>query len=82
MKATARRVMVSVLALSCLPFITTAQTIPGCTSDVRRDPPRQVYTCAGGLVIEAEAAARLIFIVPSPDSPPNAVRLWHASRIE
>lgn len=75
MNDTARRLMGPVLALSCLPFITTAETIPGCTSEIRRDPPRQVYSCAGGLVIEAEAAARLTFIVPSQDGPPNAVRL-------
>jgi FecR protein len=75
MKVNARRLIVPVLALSWLPFITAAETIPGCTFEVRPDPPRQVYTCEGGLVIEAEAAARLTFIVPSSDSPPNAVRL-------
>jgi hypothetical protein len=72
---TARCLMVSVLALGCMPFIAAAEPVPGCTSEIRRDPPRQIFTCAGGLVIEAEAAARLTFIVPSPDGPPNALRL-------
>ena len=35
----------------------SAQQIPGCTSAVVMDPPRTVFRCNGGLIIEAEAFA-------------------------
>jgi hypothetical protein len=62
-------------ALALLPAVGTAETIAGCTKSVLHDPLRQVYTCQGGLLIEAEAASKLTFIVPTPEGPPNGVRL-------
>lgn len=51
----------SVLSLYCLLTFATAalaQPPPGCTATPRTDPPRTVFTCAGGLVLEAETATR------------------------
>lgn len=62
-------------ALICQPHPALAQTIAGCTAEVRRDPPRQVFVCVGGLIIEADAAARLTFFVASPQAAPHAVGL-------
>jgi hypothetical protein len=50
-----------------------AQQRPVCTSIALRDPPRTAYRCAGGLVIEAEAAAELqIQISGSGEVPTSA----------
>ncbi|MCP3056088.1 FecR domain-containing protein [Aurantimonas marianensis] len=47
----------------------------GCTSTTLRDPPRLAIRCAGGLLIEAEAAARLEIRAPAGGGPPHAVTL-------
>lgn len=47
----------------------------GCTSTTLRDPPRLAIRCAGGLLIEAEAAARLQIRAPAAGGPPHAVSL-------
>jgi FecR protein len=53
-------VIATLLIVGAAPFpAATAQTIAGCTSRTVADPPRTVFECADGLIIEAEAAARI-----------------------
>ena len=40
-------------------FAQTETAIPGCTPRQADNPPRMVFDCAGGLTLEAEAAAEL-----------------------
>ena len=47
---------VLLLALTGSP-VSAQQQIPGCTSTVQANPPRTVFRCSGGLIIEAEASA-------------------------
>ena len=46
-----------------------AQTIAGCTPRTLADPPRTVFECAGGIVVEAEAAARIGLAAPAEGAP-------------
>ncbi|EAS49145.1 conserved hypothetical protein [Aurantimonas manganoxydans SI85-9A1] len=52
-----------------------AQQDRACTSVTLDDPPRTMIRCPGGLLIEAEATARLQILAPSSGGPPHAVRL-------
>ncbi|MEF2549831.1 FecR domain-containing protein [Aurantimonas sp. A2-1-M11] len=52
-----------------------AQQDGTCTSVTLRDPPRTAIRCPGGLIIEAEAAARLQILAPASGGPPHAIRL-------
>lgn len=67
------------VAVAALLLITcgaaVAQQDGTCTSVILRDPPRTMIRCPGGLLIEAEAAARLQILAPASDGPPHAVRL-------
>ena len=47
----------------------SAQQIPGCTSAVVTDPPRTVFRCNGGLIIEAEAFAAFRISSSRPGGP-------------
>lgn len=48
-----------------------AQTVAGCSVRAATDPPRQVFACAAGLVIEAEAGAMLSLSAGSDTQPPR-----------
>lgn len=52
-----------------------AQSVGGCVTSQLGNPARVVYTCANGLVIEAEAAADLRIDSGSSTSRPGAVSL-------
>ncbi|NBN64928.1 anti-sigma 24 factor [Microvirga tunisiensis] len=52
-----------------------AQTLDGCTRSERTDPARVVFTCANGLVIEAEAAAVLSGGTTGGTPRPDTLRL-------
>lgn len=55
---TTRLIAAGVLLLVLMGSHASAQQqIPGCTSTVQASPPRTVYRCSGGLIIEAEASA-------------------------
>ena len=49
----------------------SAQQIPGCTSAVATDPPRTVFRCNGGLIIEAEAFAAFRISSSRSGGPPS-----------
>lgn len=60
--------------LVTLPLQTlSAQPLTGCTSTDLGDPPRVVYQCPGGLVLEAEAAAVLGVTATAADGRPSEV---------
>lgn len=52
-----------------------AQQPGGCTSSTRTDPPRTVFACRGGVVIEAEAAASFRIVPPQGSAAVEAVEL-------
>lgn len=52
-----------------------AQTATGCTRSELDAPPRIVYQCAGGILLEAEAAAALGFLDSQANDRPAAVEL-------
>lgn len=55
-----------------------AQEISGCTQTNLTDPPRMVYTCENGLVIEAEALVEFEPLQPAQDgdiAPPQSIQL-------
>jgi ferric-dicitrate binding protein FerR (iron transport regulator) len=56
-------------------FDAAAQQPAGCTSSARTDPPRTVYTCRGGVIIEAESAASFQIVPPQGAGPVQAVEL-------
>ena len=62
------------LVLAGMP--TSAQTtLPGCTPRHVDKPPRTVFDCAGGLTIEAEAAARLAAATSGNGPSPETIEL-------
>jgi len=66
--------MLSVLvALS--PQTVAAQTSTGCARSDLGDPPRIVYQCAGGVLLEAEAAAVLGIVETEADDRPTEVEI-------
>lgn len=96
-----RRLGGAIFALTVLfaliaPKFALAQTSPlaGCAPGEAGDPPRAVFTCANGLVLEAETAARLrvvqdggseatavragAVLVTVPDGEPFQIRTPHA----
>jgi hypothetical protein len=50
-------------------------TVPGCTPRQVDKPPRTVFDCTGGLIIEAEAAARLNAGAAQSATAPDAIEL-------
>lgn len=52
-----------------------AQQPAGCSSAPRTEPPRTVFTCRGGVVIEAESAAGFQIVPPQGAGPIQAVEL-------
>jgi ferric-dicitrate binding protein FerR (iron transport regulator) len=55
---TTRSIAAGVVLLALMGSPASAQQqIPGCTSTSQANPPRTVYRCSGGLIIEAEASA-------------------------
>ena len=63
---TTRSIAAGVLLLALTGSQASAQQIPGCTSSSEANPPRTVFRCSGGLIIEAEASAS--FSVSGPRS--------------
>lgn len=57
------------------PLSSYAQQINGCTQSQLTDPPRVVYQCGNGLVLEAEAAAALDIQDTSGQAGPQTVDL-------
>ena len=54
---TTRLIAAGALLLALMGSQASAQQIAGCTSTVVAGPPRTVFRCSGGLIIEAEASA-------------------------
>ncbi|GAU81438.1 FecR domain-containing protein [Bosea sp. BIWAKO-01] len=52
-----------------------AQQPTGCIPSVRTDPPRTVFQCSGGLIIEAEAATRFQVQSPQPGRAIQSIAL-------
>ncbi|MGO4667302.1 FecR domain-containing protein [Bosea sp. 2RAB26] len=52
-----------------------AQQPTGCTPSARTDPPRTVFRCSGGLIIEAEAATRFQVQSPQPGRAIQSIAL-------
>ncbi|RDJ22079.1 iron dicitrate transport regulator FecR [Bosea caraganae] len=52
-----------------------AQQPAGCTSSTRSEPPRTVFTCRGGVVIEAETASSFRIVPPQGAGAVDAVEL-------
>ncbi|EHS52557.1 FecR protein [Rhizobium sp. PDO1-076] len=50
---------ITVVILLCIAMSATAQAPPACQSEVLENPPRVLYRCANGLMLEAEAGAIL-----------------------
>ena len=63
------------LLVILLPQIATAQNLVGCTATDLGDPPRVVYECDGGVVLEAEAAAALGVLATGADNRPSEVEV-------
>ncbi|MEJ8474241.1 FecR family protein [Roseibium sp. H3510] len=58
-----------------VPLSSSAQQVNHCPKSELGDPPRVVYQCAGGLVLEAEAAAALGIVSNGASGRPNTVEL-------
>jgi len=52
-----------------------AQQPTGCSPSIRTDPPRTVFSCRGGLTIEAEAAASFQTTSPQPAGSVQSIEL-------
>lgn len=52
-----------------------AQTLAGCSAANVGNPDRVVYRCAGGIVLEAEAAAALGVLAAASDGRPTEVEM-------
>lgn len=61
------------VALTPLPVM--AQTSTGCTQDELGDPPRIVYRCVGGMILEAEAASALGIVETGKNARPTDVEV-------
>ncbi|MEM8813184.1 MAG: FecR domain-containing protein, partial [Pseudomonadota bacterium] len=59
--------------LSHLPI--AAQTSIGCVQRELSDPPRVVYQCAGGIILEAEAASTMGIVGAQENGRPNDVEV-------
>ncbi len=57
------------------PLMAQPAAPPGCLAMPFTDPPRTIFRCAGGLVIEAEEAARLSLVPGRAGQPPAAATL-------
>lgn len=63
----------AVIALLVIAPPASAQDLPGCTPRALPQPARTVYECAGGLTIDAEAAARLGLATRPGDGDAQAI---------
>ena len=63
------------LLIALLPQTVAAQTSIGCARSDLGDPPRIVYRCAGGVTLEAEAAAALGIVATEADDRPTEVEI-------
>lgn len=63
------------LLVVMLPHSAAAQTNAGCVKDDLGNPPRIVYQCQGGVILEAEAAAAMGFIEFGQNDRPTDVRV-------
>ncbi|MET1412907.1 FecR domain-containing protein [Roseibium sp. HPY-6] len=61
------------LLITLSPQGAVAQSLVGCTASNLTDPPRIVYQCEGGVVLEAEAAAALGIVTSGADNRPTDV---------
>lgn len=52
-----------------------AQVPPNCEATSASDPDRQVLTCAFGVIIEMEVAARMGFVDAAADATPDIIEL-------
>lgn len=62
-------------AFFALPPAASAQQLQGCEVAEASDPPRSVFRCEGGLVIEAEAASALRLVVSRPSGAPQRIEV-------
>ncbi len=58
-----------------MPLSALAQQASGCSRSELSDPPRVVYQCANGLILEAEAAAMLHIDTTGAQARPESVEL-------
>ena len=58
-----------------VPFSAAAQTSAGCVKGDLGNPPRIVYQCQGGVILEAEAAAAMGIVESGPNDRPTDVRV-------
>ncbi len=63
------------LLVILLPHSASAQSLAGCTAADAGNPDRVVYQCAGGIVLEAEAAAALGVLAAASDGRPTEVEV-------
>ncbi len=63
------------LLVALSPQTLVAQDSAGCTRDDLGDPPRIIYQCSGGIVLEAEAAAALGFLARDANDRPTEVEI-------
>lgn len=63
------------LFVMMMPFSAAAQTAAGCVKGDLGNPPRIVYQCQGGVILEAEAAAVMGIIESGPNERPTDVRV-------
>ena len=68
-------VTIFTLFVVMLPLPTLAQTNAGCVKDELGNPPRIVYQCQGGVILEAEAAAVMGFVEFGQNERPTDVRV-------
>lgn len=69
------RFSIAACAICALLPPAAAQQPTGCTPSARTDPPRTVFQCSGGLVIEAEAATRFQIQSPQPGRAIQSIAL-------
>lgn len=63
------------LLVALFPQWSAAQTATGCTRSELEAPARVLYQCAGGIVLEAEAAAALGFLDEQANDRPTEIEL-------
>lgn len=74
MKKYVYSMMISLLTV-LQPLPLAAQTASGCEQSELGDPPRVVYRCAGGVVLEAEAASALGIVATGTNNRPSDVEV-------
>jgi ferric-dicitrate binding protein FerR (iron transport regulator) len=70
-----RLIAAGVLLIALMASQAWAQQIPGCTPAVQATPPRTVFRCAGGLIIEAEVSAEFEVSAARPGGLISSIEL-------